>query len=769
MTNLKHIAADDDDDFEIVEPLPTRTKAITPTRPAPDVIIHLQPTGIPRQLLVSVIPPKAPMSELKHTPCDIVLVIDVSGSMQTTAELPDQQDQEQKEQTGLSILDLVKHASRTILEKLDEGDRLAIVTFSSNSQVVQALLPMTREEKAKTIARIEALEVQDCTNLWSGIRDGLKILDDTEQIGNVQGMFVLTDGAPNHMCPNQGYVKKLRPILERMRDAKGSVPTISTFGFGYNMKSALLRSIAEVGQGYYAFIPDAGMIGTVFVHAVANLFSTCATNATLVVHWDKVNTPFTAPSYLGMHASTSGTGKNCATNIALGNLLYGHSRNVVIEGTGFTPDTAKGATLYYQRPGSMNAEQVNSSQSTVPQLPTSALAYHTTRHELCDFLSSLFAKNNNEEYTSLTPSNIPPILPVLEKLIHTFESRLTRLQECPNYDTSDLQALLADLTCPDSTGTGQILLALRTNTPTSTPASHRTIRHARSYYTRWGMHYLPAILHQHMYQITTTFKDPGPQRYSLNSPLFQKCRDELDEAFDRLPAPKPSLTYELVSYDPAWKTGPPPGTLRMRRYNTVSNPCFSGECLVRMTGESIPWRAVEEVRVGEMVWTPRGARVVKEIVRTEVGEQEICVFGGLRITPWHPVRRDGTWVFPHELCEAGLGEKVVIKGGVVYSFMLEKDGNTDAHVVDVGGIEVTTLGHGLTDFDAGHVRSHPFFGDHDLLRKSLSQLVVDEYGRRKCGGIKRSKRAESEVMFDFITPEHVVQMSLGVQQLQAKL
>jgi hypothetical protein len=36
--------------------------------------------------------------------------------------------------------------------------------------------------------------------------------------------------------------------------------TIHTFGFGYNLRSSLLKSIAEVSGGNYAFIPDAGMI-----------------------------------------------------------------------------------------------------------------------------------------------------------------------------------------------------------------------------------------------------------------------------------------------------------------------------------------------------------------------------------------------------------------------------------------------------------------------------------------------------------------------------
>lgn len=67
-------------------------------------------------------------------------------------------------------------------------------------------------------------------------------------------------GMPNHMCPSQGYVPKLRPILQQQKDR---LPMIHTFGFGYHIRSGLLQAIAEVGGGTYSFIPDAGMIGKI--------------------------------------------------------------------------------------------------------------------------------------------------------------------------------------------------------------------------------------------------------------------------------------------------------------------------------------------------------------------------------------------------------------------------------------------------------------------------------------------------------------------------
>lgn len=83
-------------------------------------------------LIVKVQPPRDnPDPDLHHVPCDIVLVVDVSGSMSTDAPVPGGKG----EQMGLSVLDLTKHAARTILETLGPEDRLGMVTFASQARV----------------------------------------------------------------------------------------------------------------------------------------------------------------------------------------------------------------------------------------------------------------------------------------------------------------------------------------------------------------------------------------------------------------------------------------------------------------------------------------------------------------------------------------------------------------------------------------------------------------------------------------------------------
>ncbi|KAF1986857.1 hypothetical protein K402DRAFT_446363 [Aulographum hederae CBS 113979] len=702
--------------------------------------------------VVSLQPPTGPSINIKHVPVDIVLVIDVSGSMQVSAPMPTESG---PEDTGLSILDLTKHAARAVIGTLEEGDRVGIIAFSTTAKARglisgNGIIVTGEDSKKSTMERVDRLVPKVSTNLWHGLKEGLKLFENASYSGNVQAMYVLTDGVPNHMCPSQGYVPKLKPILKSMKTAERVPPAIHTFGFGYSLRSGLLQSIAEIGGGNYAFIPDAGMIGTVFIHAVANLYCTFATNASLTI---KLSGQFKPKLEDATSTATSETSSEGHLVVQLGNIRYGQPRDVVVEVPVLDADyTGTGKlSLQYNTGGRVSEVFVDIPNSVLKPLPQTSSPYlqaQTRRASLCRFLNSIFPINSDGEHEAL-PTNACTFYDLKTSLADTIRD-FARTASTNSF----CAAMLRDLTGnnPD----GQVEKALADETA----------------YYRWGRHFLPSLLSAHTHQLCNSFKDPGPLQYGTQSPLFISNRELLDEQFDNMPPPKPSAVDADGYVWDALARAPRPApssnpNFRMRAYNSRVTPCFAGHCQVKMAdGSLLP---VKELRKGMKVHVPMHAlniggvnQMVRAVLETKLEVVELVKYKGLDITGFHPVMVGGRWVFPRDLPE-GEREVVVRENISVYSILLEQGAAPElveseksrhlesargkmecgigGNTVVVEDTVVVTLGHGLVgEVQENDVRPHPFLGNYDKVWESMQELPFsgdEEGGVRTCGGLRR--------------------------------
>ncbi|CAH0052973.1 unnamed protein product [Clonostachys solani] len=667
--------------------------------------LSLHPVSAKEALIVKVTPPHAPAEKINHVACDIVLVIDVSGSMGAPADVPGEE-----ESTGLSVLDLTKHAAMTIIETLNEDDRLGIVTFGSRSKIVLKLTSMNDKNKEDARKSVREIESRDATNLWHGMRDGIRVLEQGMPSNRVPALMILTDGKPNHMCPEQGYIPKLRSM--------DKLPaSVHTFGFGYNLESGLLKAIAEFGGGNYAFIPDAGMIGTVFVHAVANLQSTFATKAILTLSYQEpLSLEEIRGDYIGRYAPKA-DGSESTLKLELGNLQYGQTRDIYIsaKGIGNDPFDEKGVTcvtahLEYLPSGGKpkRAAHATCSMLADAELSPNEIAYHESRTLISKFLASIFPANVKHVYQAVKHEQLKAKMAELPELIEELPAQ--------KFDDALNKSLVEDLAGEEPRG--QISIALRT------PENFR----------RWGIHYLPSIHNAHTRQICNSFKDPGPLQYGTGSPLFLACRDELDEAFDKLPAPEPSaphLRYAASSSHPTSNH-----TFSMSRYHNPTGSCFAGSTPVELaSGRRV---AIRKLRRGVKVRTPAGVRKVAVVLKTPVTEETMCqVKGGILVTPWHPIAGDTdakAWGFP-----AYVAERTVRYTGFVYSVMLQRgDGSPRAHALRVGGVWGVTLGHGVVS--GSDSRAHAFFGDYRRVAKAFLGMGIDKAGVVVGAGVERDRR-----------------------------
>jgi hypothetical protein len=155
---------------------------------------------------------------------------------------------------------------------LQPMDRLSLVSYSTTARVEFGLTYMDGPGKDLCGPIIERLRPEESTNIWDGLLKGMEVMRSSEtDERRTQTIFLLTDGVPNVNPP--------KPYIAMMRDFKDSTGTgcypgtICTFGFGYALQSELLREIALEGGGSYAFIPDSGFVGTVFVNVSSTNFN----------------------------------------------------------------------------------------------------------------------------------------------------------------------------------------------------------------------------------------------------------------------------------------------------------------------------------------------------------------------------------------------------------------------------------------------------------------------------------------------------------------
>lgn len=209
-------------------------------------------------------------------PQDIIAVVDTSGSMSNTAKIKTETG---IVEVGLSVLDIVKHSLKTIVSSLKPKDRFSLVIYSFEGKVVIPLGNVTEEFKEDAIDKINHLTADGLTNLWDGLLKGMNELKINTQ-GHNQSILLLTDGLPN-VNPPRGHIETYKRYLEK----NPSKFSLYTCGFGYNMDSELLFNLSKETPtgGNYNFIPDSGMVGTIFINLMANIFSQSCNNIKLEI------------------------------------------------------------------------------------------------------------------------------------------------------------------------------------------------------------------------------------------------------------------------------------------------------------------------------------------------------------------------------------------------------------------------------------------------------------------------------------------------------
>ncbi len=202
------------------------------------------------------------MSKDQRPPCNLVFLLDTSGSMNAPNKLP-----------------LVKQGMQMLLKQLRSEDRVAITVYAGSAGLV---LDSTSAKKGKKIRKaLTQLSAGGSTNGGAGISLAYQTARDSFITGGVNRVILCTDGDFN--VGTTGTDQLVRLVEE---EAKGGI-YLSVLGFGMgNHNDAMLEKISGRGNGNYAFIDSQNEARKVLVDQTSGTLVTIAKNVKMQVEFN---------------------------------------------------------------------------------------------------------------------------------------------------------------------------------------------------------------------------------------------------------------------------------------------------------------------------------------------------------------------------------------------------------------------------------------------------------------------------------------------------
>ena len=202
-------------------------------------------------------------------PSNLTFLIDVSGSMSPENRLP-----------------LLKTAFKMLVKQLRPQDKVSIVVYASKSGLV--LEPTSGSDKKKIIDAIDSLTAGGSTAGGEGIQLAYKTARANYMADGNNRVILATDGDFNVGVSSEGELVRL---IEGERDS-GIYLSVLGFGMG-NYKDSKMKTLADSGNGNYAYIDTAQEAKKVLVGQMAGTLHTIAKDVKLQVEFN----PQTVESY----------------------------------------------------------------------------------------------------------------------------------------------------------------------------------------------------------------------------------------------------------------------------------------------------------------------------------------------------------------------------------------------------------------------------------------------------------------------------------------
>lgn len=198
-----------------------------------------------------------------RAPLDLAFALDRSGSMH-----------------GPDKIDLVKEAVIAATDHLGDDDRVALVTFDHDVEVLHELTPADGAGKRRLARVLAGVEARGSTNLSGGWLTACQQLAAVQRPGGplrLQRALVLTDGLANQGITDQGELVRHATELRR----RGIETT--TIGVGRHFDEMLLGAMAEAGGGAFEYVSETSRLRPFFESEIGELLQARALRPVLRV------------------------------------------------------------------------------------------------------------------------------------------------------------------------------------------------------------------------------------------------------------------------------------------------------------------------------------------------------------------------------------------------------------------------------------------------------------------------------------------------------
>lgn len=171
---------------------------------------------------------------------DLIIVLDRSGSME-----------------GQKLTDACQ-AVVGLIEKLGPEDRLALVTYSDNVQVLSPLTPVNAANHRHLVSLARKVVSGGGTNLGGGLRQGIDLVLATPDEKRQRKVILISDGLANQGITDPSALGGMATLAVENRF------TVSTVGVGLDFNEMLMAAIADHGAGSYHFLENPTAFARVF-------------------------------------------------------------------------------------------------------------------------------------------------------------------------------------------------------------------------------------------------------------------------------------------------------------------------------------------------------------------------------------------------------------------------------------------------------------------------------------------------------------------------